>query len=423
MKRQVFPLLMVILFFFSVRYDYSQGKVWQTIPNMHVPRNLLSLSQVDGVLYAIGGARNPETSISFVESYDTYDATAAIWTLRTDLPEPLCGSVACTLMGKIFVIGGNDGGLYGTAVPSVYMYDPALDNWTQKNDFPMLIQLASACVVNNETIYIIGGASTGFSPVYKAVYKYDQSSDEWTPRADMHIARFGHSATVVDGKIYIFGGTKNTSFIAIDTGEVYDPAIDTWNIITPVQVGRSLHTASAVNGKIYILGGGPDSQEIYKNVDEYDPILNIWTTKSTMPTPRWGLKSCTIGEKIYTVGGADSLNRPLPIVEVYNPLRDLTDVEESGNSKSLPNEYNLYQNYPNPFNPSTKIRYSVPQSSNVVIKVFDILGKEIETLVNVVKPAGSYELNWNSENLPSGVYFYQLQAGDFVETKKMILIK
>ncbi len=83
----------------------------------------------------------------------------------------------------------------------------------------------------------------------------------------------------------------------------------------------------------------------------------------------------------------------------------------------------LHQNYPNPFNPSTKIKYSVPKSSQVQIKVFDVLGNEIETLVNEEKPAGTYELTWYAEVLPCGVYFYQLRAGEFVQTRKMILIK
>ena len=83
----------------------------------------------------------------------------------------------------------------------------------------------------------------------------------------------------------------------------------------------------------------------------------------------------------------------------------------------------LQQNYPNPFNPSTKIKYSIPQSSNVLIKVYDVLGSEVETLVNEEKPIGTYELNWNAANLPSGVYLYRLQAGDFVQTRKMILLR
>ena len=100
----------------------------------------------------------------------------------------------------------------------------------------------------------------------------------------------------------------------------------------------------------------------------------------------------------------------------------VTFVEEN-EIHEIPTDYNLSQNYPNPFNPSTKIRYSVPQSSYVLIKVFDILGSEVETLVNEERHAGSYELNWDAANLPSGIYFYRIQVGDFVETKKMVLMK
>ncbi|MGE5437486.1 MAG: T9SS type A sorting domain-containing protein [Syntrophothermus sp.] len=85
--------------------------------------------------------------------------------------------------------------------------------------------------------------------------------------------------------------------------------------------------------------------------------------------------------------------------------------------------YFLNQNYPNPFNPSTLIKYSIANSEQVVIKVFNILGKEVQVLVNEVKPAGAYQLQWNAENLPSGIYFYQMNAGSYKETKKMILLR
>jgi hypothetical protein len=87
------------------------------------------------------------------------------------------------------------------------------------------------------------------------------------------------------------------------------------------------------------------------------------------------------------------------------------------------NSYYLSNNYPNPFNPTTSIQYAISSRQFVSLKVYDILGIEIETLVNEEKPAGVYELNWNAANLPSGVYFYRLQAGEFVQTRKMILLK
>ncbi|MEJ2618044.1 MAG: T9SS type A sorting domain-containing protein [Ignavibacteriaceae bacterium] len=88
-----------------------------------------------------------------------------------------------------------------------------------------------------------------------------------------------------------------------------------------------------------------------------------------------------------------------------------------------PHTYKLNQNYPNPFNPVTKINYSIPQTNFVTIKVYDILGKEVAILVSEEKPAGIYLINFNAENLSSGVYFYRMTAGSFTSTKKFILIK
>ena len=90
---------------------------------------------------------------------------------------------------------------------------------------------------------------------------------------------------------------------------------------------------------------------------------------------------------------------------------------------SIPTEFLLEQNYPNPFNPTTNISYALPCSGLVQIKVFNLLGKEIATLINEEKKAGTYKINWNAANLPSGVYLYRIQAGSFIQTKKMILLK
>jgi hypothetical protein len=89
----------------------------------------------------------------------------------------------------------------------------------------------------------------------------------------------------------------------------------------------------------------------------------------------------------------------------------------------IPQKYALNQNYPNPFNPSTIIKYQVPELSYLTIKVYDVLGSEISSLVNEEKPAGSYEVEFDGTGLTSGIYFYQLQAGDYTDTKKMILLR
>ena len=86
-------------------------------------------------------------------------------------------------------------------------------------------------------------------------------------------------------------------------------------------------------------------------------------------------------------------------------------------------EFALEQNYPNPFNPSTKISYSIPKASNVKLTVFNLLGQEIQVLVNETKEAGIHEINFNAQSLNSGMYLYKIESGSFTQTKKMTLIK
>jgi len=88
-----------------------------------------------------------------------------------------------------------------------------------------------------------------------------------------------------------------------------------------------------------------------------------------------------------------------------------------------PNEYNLYQNFPNPFNPSTTIEYDLPKSSDVKIEVYNIAGQKIQTLLNKKMAAGSHQVEFNAQNLSSGVYFYRIEAGEYQDVKKMILLK
>jgi hypothetical protein len=95
---------------------------------------------------------------------------------------------------------------------------------------------------------------------------------------------------------------------------------------------------------------------------------------------------------------------------------------------NLPQNFSLSQNYPNPFYPITSIQYAISNRQFVSLKVYDVLGNEIATLVNEEKPAGSYEVEFishsgNGRNLTSGLYFYQLTAGEFIQTKKMVLLK
>ncbi|MDP2365886.1 MAG: T9SS type A sorting domain-containing protein, partial [Ignavibacteria bacterium] len=93
-------------------------------------------------------------------------------------------------------------------------------------------------------------------------------------------------------------------------------------------------------------------------------------------------------------------------------------------AENLPNSFELSQNYPNPFNPSTVINFSIPEENTLVsLKIYNSLGEEVGTLINQVVPAGNHQVNFDARGLSSGVYFYNLTAGNFVDSKKMILLK
>ncbi len=111
----------------------------------------------------------------------------------------------------------------------------------------------------------------------------------------------------------------------------------------------------------------------------------------------------------------------LPSGDVLN-LGTVTSVNDDKND-IIPTTYELNQNYPNPFNPTTKIRFSIPQNDFVTLKVYDILGREIATIINEELKAGTYNLDFEATNLSSGIYFYQLKTDNFVEVKKMNLLK
>jgi hypothetical protein len=105
---------------------------------------------------------------------------------------------------------------------------------------------------------------------------------------------------------------------------------------------------------------------------------------------------------------------------LYDP-NGIDAVEQPKNL--LLTNYKIYQNYPNPFNPTTIIKYELPKTSHVVIKIYNSIGEEITTLINKTQPVGSYSVNFNAKSLSSGVYFCRIVAGDWVSTNKMLLIK
>jgi hypothetical protein len=178
---------------------------------------------------------------------------------------------------------------------------------------------------------------------------------------------------------------------------------------------------------------GAEYKSCYKTFYSYQPVFNstmetklyyyvairnldtIWSVLGTSII--WVTKNVGISSSLYEAGGYYVLYGAILNGKKYGNIVGIKD------KLIEPQYYNLSQNYPNPFNPSTVISYSIPSASNVKLIVFNALGQKVKTLVSGYKNAGNYTINFNASDLPSGIYFYKLEAGQFTQAKKMIFMK
>jgi N-acetylneuraminic acid mutarotase len=397
---------------------------WTKIADMPTGRWELSTCVVDGKIYAIGGAGPVWQPLGTVEVYDPATDT---WTTKSPRLTAGQGLSISVVDGKIYAIGGAAGSSSSYSsletFSTVEEYDPMTDTWTSKSPMPKSRGFHSANVVDGK-IYIIGGShdSGPDRNHVRTVEEYDPATDTWTQMGDMPRGMGAGFSSVFDGKIYAFGGYGGARRV-----DEYDPATDTWTSKSDMPTGRNAFTTSTLDSKIYVIGGYvvptlPGYPGLI-TVDIYDPATDTWDKATDMPTGRFGPRSSVVDGKIYVIGGMVKwITTASRIIEEYDPSKDLTGVERI--DSKLPKQFDLNQNYPNPFNPSTKISYSIPNSGFVILKVYDMLGREVETLVNKFQNAKTYSVNFDAGKLASGIYFYKLQTdGGYSEMRKMSLAK
>jgi hypothetical protein len=203
----------------------------------------------------------------------------------------------------------------------------------------------------------------------------------------------------LDGNILLAGSDPYSSGLFLS-----NDSCNTWTKVSTInpQTGLSIETGGTLIGT--------DSLGVFLFNDDGDSLGSRNDGLANL-----NIHTLTIDNNNYVYAGTDN--------GVWRrSLSDITSVEEE-QFDEIPTEFSLSQNYPNPFNPATSIQYQVSSVSLMSLVVYDILGNEIETLISEEKPAGTYELTWNASNLTSGIYFYQLKAGEYISTKKMILLK
>jgi hypothetical protein len=255
----------------------------------------------------------------------------------------------------------------------------------------MVIRRAIVC---NDNIYV---SSPG-----NGIFKSTDSGTTWDS-----------CNTGLNGKNIISFAVNNSSVYAGDSaGKIYKLSIDgsKWLDISPISLSSSINALLAFNN-VLIAGTSENGILITKN-DGKD-----WSQFNSGLYYNDCYALATNGVNVYA--GVYSYVWTCPISDI------ITNVD---GEKALPNDPVLQQNYPNPFNPTTTIQYSIPietthRAVSTTLKVYDVLGREVATLVNEEKLPGNYQINFDASKLSSGIYFYKITAGSFVLTKKMVLMK
>ena len=438
-------------------YDPSTD-TWQIKSPLPQPRGWPSCSVVNGIIYVIGGGYPTAR-----KRVDAYDPVTNTWTQKADMLSVRRSAQACVVDGIIFNIGGNHGVIQPTQ--DCEAYDPVTNIWTPKASMPAGEGGNLAATVYYDSIYTFGGSINSPWTPFSHTFSYNPQSNTWTQKQNMPTARFGSQAFTIGNKIFVIGGDNNGSNPALDTLEVYYPDSDEWVSREHMPIKHCFFAGTVVDDKIYMLGGSNDwgTGTGISQTWEYDPSLDPtetpveltsftatangkevtlnWSTATELNNQGFEVQRKFSSNDFVTIGsvkGQGTTTSPNEYTYV-DKLFDagkyfyrLKQIDYGGTFEysstvevnwSPFTTYKLEQNFPNPFNPTTTIGFGIPEQGNARLSVLNILGEEIRVLLNEEKEAGYHSVDFNASDLPSGVYFYRLQARNFNATKKLILLK
>jgi DNA-binding beta-propeller fold protein YncE len=238
------------------------------------------------------------------------------------------------------------------------------------------------------------------------VFSADSAQNEWPLHTDNGTLINPLDVAITDSIVYVVdeGEEKGGRIFEVDSGGVLTRLILNDTLMSPTGL-----TYDPVSGDLYVL-------DYLGSVLGVNPLNgNVTEIMSGFKSSKWnwcGIDISPDGEYLIITENVAG--------HIYILQRMVSTVD--GNNQDL-FVFELKQNYPNPFNNSTIIKYSIPREGLLTLKVYSLLGEEIALLVNETKATGNYEVAFNAANLPSGIYFYQLKSGDYINTKKMILLK
>ncbi|HCN36239.1 MAG TPA: hypothetical protein DIS94_00810 [Bacteroidetes bacterium] len=398
----------------------------------HASATLGDTLYIAGGSITTGAVTNPPASVTVTR----YAINSGVWSSGRDMPGPKVGGDLVKCGNSLYYIGGGNVTLTGAANADIYKYDPAT-GWTTVASIPTPVTGVVAECWGDSVVYAIMG---GWTQYYRGIQIYRPATNTWSRANDSIPATFGRrsfAGGISGNKIFVgagFSGAFRKDFWIGTIGPTAETITWAQGPDVPVRgTGNSRPGGTAVNGRFYVVAGetspAPTAQD----------SIYIWSMSDSLWLPQplsgrgsnsasnyWGVVSSSIVNnkvKIWIPGGF------FPSTVTTTKLFCVTDslgciiTNNENTSSVLPMGYELKQNYPNPFNPVTRISYSLPKNGFVKLKIYDITGKLVAQLVNQSQTAGNYIVDFDASNFASGTYFYKLEAENFVDTKKMILLK
>lgn len=373
----------------------------QTIPGLPFALGAANAVVWDNSIYLFGGSNNWNGSIVYPVIHK-YDGTG--WVNHGSIPDNNVWDAATVLVGdNVYLFGGWENGQ-----SKVRRYNLVTGEWTNLQDSPNTIQkYGLTAQAANDKIYLFNSDGE--------VMEYNISANTWSNKSFNTATddEWGLRSVLYQGEIYIVGW-NNRHFYK------YNPSTDQWTRLANVPYEVSGSGPGIIDNKIYCIGGGGTGSTVHKSIVVFDITGNSWTTSSKeLSSNRYWMAATQYAGGLYVFGGFNQNS---------NAVADVEEIEPQGTASvkdnlTSPENFMLYQNYPNPFNPSTRITWQSPVSSHQTLKVYDLLGNEVVTLVNEYKPAGIYEVDFDATGLSSGIYIYRLHSEHYSASKKLTLIK
>jgi uncharacterized delta-60 repeat protein len=345
-------------------------------------------------------------------------------------------SIAVDTSGNVYVTGFSTGSGTGRDYCTIKYNAAGVQQWVSRYNGPQSAgdEAYSLALDVSGNVYVTGSSYGGNSDLDCVTIKYNSSGvQQWvqTYNGPGNSIDVGNCVAVdFNGNVIVgcssYGVSSRSDYCVIK----YNPnGVQQWvsRYDGPPGNGNDFISAIALDtvNNIYVTGF---SEPVYSGIFDYATVkynssgVQQWVLRYNGPAnlddEAYGIALDKNGNVFVTGRSEGSVND-----YDYATIKYSLAVGIQHTSNEILENFALDQNYPNPFNPSTKIKFAVPKSAYAKLAIYDILGREISTLVNEQLKPGTYEVDWNASNFPSGVYFFKLNINSFIETKKMILIK